>query len=221
MTALPPEYLDTVVTGDARVLAERIPDESVDAVICDPVYQRPDDYAWLTILGARVLRPGGNLIAQCAHYNLPDVLAAMKAGPLSYVWIIAQFLPGGRSALWQHRILCTWKPHLWFAKGPRKGAWVLDWIQGAAAPDKSVHAWGDSTVMFANLIARLTELGDIVLDPFTGGGTVPVCCIQLGRHFVGFEIEPEVAARARARLAVTQRPLPGLDLVEQLPLEVE
>ena len=36
-----------IYTGDARELAEAIPDESVDLIFTDPVYDRIDDYRWL------------------------------------------------------------------------------------------------------------------------------------------------------------------------------
>ena len=42
-----PYELDRIITGDARELAKAIPDESVDLIFTDPVYDRIDDYRWL------------------------------------------------------------------------------------------------------------------------------------------------------------------------------
>jgi adenine-specific DNA-methyltransferase len=50
-------------------------------------------------------------------------------------------------------------------------------------------------------------VGDVVLDPFCGGGTTPYVCEQLGRHWVGFEIDPDAAAVAKSRLLDVQMPL--------------
>jgi DNA modification methylase len=43
--------------------------------------------------------------------------------------------------------------------------------------------------------------GDLVLDPFTGSGTVGVVALRHGRDFVGVELNPDYAAIAEARIA--------------------
>ena len=67
MSKLGPYDLDTIVTGDARELAQALPDESIDLIFTDPVYWQIDDYAWLAELAARVLKPGGNVLAYAGH----------------------------------------------------------------------------------------------------------------------------------------------------------
>ena len=47
----------------------------------------------------------------------------------------------------------------------------------------------------------------VILDPFTGGGTVPAVCKMLGRNYIAFEIEPATAEAARERVLNTQPPL--------------
>lgn len=41
---------------------------------------------------------------------------------------------------------------------------------------------------------------DVVLDPFTGSGTVGVVALRHGRDFIGIELNPEYAALAEARI---------------------
>ena len=47
-----------------------------------------------------------------------------------------------------------------------------------------------------------TRPGDVVIDPFFGSGTVGVVCQQLGRKFLGIELNPEYAEMARERLGL-------------------
>ncbi len=42
--------------------------------------------------------------------------------------------------------------------------------------------------------------GDLVVDPFMGSGTTAVACKELGRNFLGFELEPEYIEMAENRL---------------------
>jgi DNA modification methylase len=41
----------------------------------------------------------------------------------------------------------------------------------------------------------------VVLDPFIGSGTTALVARQLGRHFVGIELNPAYVRQARQRLA--------------------
>ena len=47
--------------------------------------------------------------------------------------------------------------------------------------------------------------GDLVFDPFCGSGTTGVAAKELGRFFVGAELEREYCELAARRIAATQR----------------
>lgn len=59
-------------------------------------------------------------------------------------------------------------------------------------------------------IRLFTQPGDVVLDPFLGSGTTAIAAIQLARHYVGIDVNPEYVDLARARLAETQIGLPNI-----------
>ena len=60
------------------------------------------------------------------------------------------------------------------------------------------------------LIELYTYPGDLVVDPFAGSGTTGVAAIQTGRQFAGYELKPDYAAAANARIANSRTMLPGL-----------
>lgn len=55
--------------------------------------------------------------------------------------------------------------------------------------------------LMSRLIELLTQPGDVILDPFMGGGTTGVAAINLGRDFLGIEIDSEYFGNAQDRIA--------------------
>ena len=54
------------------------------------------------------------------------------------------------------------------------------------------------------LIELFTYRDDLILDPYIGSGTTAVAAVQAGRHFVGYEVDPEYHARAVERVAAAR-----------------
>ena len=74
-------------------------------------------------------------------------------------------------------------------------------------PRRNTHP----TVKPIKLMAYLIELGcprsGVVLDPFVGSGTTCIAAKQLGRRYIGIEINEEYHALAEARVAAYPQPL--------------
>jgi DNA modification methylase len=71
-------------------------------------------------------------------------------------------------------------------------------------PNRSDIAYGKHpAIMPEDIAKRLTRLfsftGDIVLDPFMGSGTTAKVALELGRHYVGYEIDPKYERLIRAK----------------------
>jgi DNA modification methylase len=64
--------------------------------------------------------------------------------------------------------------------------------------EKPVH-------LMAEYIINSSQRGETVLDPFMGSGTTGVACMQLGRKFIGIEIEPKYFDIACERIENAQR----------------
>lgn len=52
-------------------------------------------------------------------------------------------------------------------------------------------------------LLHTTQPNDVVLDAFIGSGTTAVACMDIGRQFIGFEIEPKWVKVANDRLNKT------------------
>jgi len=72
--------------------------------------------------------------------------------------------------------------------------------------DKDHHPWGRPIEEARHLIDSFTGIGDLVCDPFCGGGTVPAAAVQLGRRCVAAEMDEEHYRRTVARVAEVRKP---------------
>ncbi len=178
-------------------------DNSVDVILTDPPY--PQEYLplyeQLAIEAARVLKPGGTLAVMCGQSYLPTIFRLMSQH-LTYQWTFAYLTPGGQSAqLWDRKVNTFWKPVLWFVKGEYEGDWKGDVTRSDPNDnDKRFHEWGQSESGMGDLVERFSKPGDLICDPFVGGGTTGIAAVLLKRQFVGFDISAEQVVGARERL---------------------
>jgi len=56
-------------------------------------------------------------------------------------------------------------------------------------------------------IQLYTFVGEVVLDPFMGSGQTAIAALKTGRHYVGYEIDPQYAALALSRITAVWRQL--------------
>jgi len=59
-------------------------------------------------------------------------------------------------------------------------------------------------------IKLFTQANDVVLDPFAGSGSTPVAAIELGRRYIGIDINPEYVALSHNRIQGKSPRLPGI-----------
>lgn len=177
--------------------------ESVDVIITDPPY--PQEflplYEDLAAFAARVLKPGGSCVVMVGQSYLPEIMALM-CRHLKYHWTCGYMTPGGQAVqLWDRKVNTFWKPLLWFTKGEYAGDWIGDVCKSQANDnDKQHHHWGQSESGMFDIVERFSERNSVVLDPFLGGGTTGVVCVAARRTFIGIELDPAVASKARDRM---------------------
>jgi DNA modification methylase len=72
----------------------------------------------------------------------------------------------------------------------RRAARVFDYSRAAALKDGKQHATQKPVALMEWCIGQLESKPATILDPFMGSGTTGVACANLGRKFIGIEIEP-------------------------------
>lgn len=193
----------TLHTADIRSGIEMIANNSVDYIITDPPYPKEyiPLYGDLSRLAARVLKPGGSMIVMVGQSYLPEVIEQLGQD-MQYHWCLSYLTPGGQSPqLWNKRTNTFWKPLLWYVKGTYAGDYIGDVVKSPVNEnDKRFHEWGQSLGGMLDIIERFTNPGDIILDPFLGGGTTGVAAVQMGRKFIGVDIEQKNVDIAEQRI---------------------
>jgi site-specific DNA-methyltransferase (adenine-specific) len=67
--------------------------------------------------------------------------------------------------------------------------------------EKGKHPTQKPVSLLTRIVAASTNPGDIILDPFNGGGTTGVACKNVGeRYYIGIEIDTEFCALTEQRL---------------------
>ena len=192
-----------IYTGDLSLLRSLIPDNSADLFLTDPPYQEEAIplYGRLAELAVRKLKPGRLCAVMCGQMYLDRVMTEM-AKHLDYSWLCAVTVDAPTCSILPRKISNKFKPVLLFVKRPAPAVpahpFLTDMILGKR--DKEHHWMGQGVEQFRYFVERLTDPGDLVVDPFCGGGTVPVACVATGRRYIATEKDRGTAAAARARI---------------------
>lgn len=194
---------NTIAVADVAELISLLPAESVDMIFTDPPYHDEylDLYEHLADLGAHVLKPGGYLMTYIGKMFLPDIVCRLGQR-LEYVSTFAVFQAFSTSRIVKHNIFENWRPILAYKK-PGKTAvreWAQDVVRGTR--DKEYHDWQQDEQAPEQYIAAYTKPGDLVLDPFCGGGTTAAVCKRIGRYYLSFDTNPDSVKMALHRLEV-------------------
>ena len=188
--------------GDFRDRLSSLPDGCIDAIVTDPPYNAESLPLWgdLAKHAARLLKPQGLLVALTGQILLPQVIEQVTQH-LSYGWQYVQPLPGQHGRIMGRHVFQTWKPWIVFSNGPWPSG-AIDWHEDTTPPSvmQKSYRWQQDGAPAAYLIEALTEVGDVVCDPFAGTGSYGEAVVGLGREFIGCEADAGRFAKAVERL---------------------
>jgi hypothetical protein len=216
-----------------------VPADSAALIVADPMWDEPQQFRDLGAFAKRVLRPGGKLLLFSGSFDLPDKLDAIAQHlnfvlPLGIVYSFprptleerlrtpvplhqALLHPNKRySVPGQVRLqfLAPYQPlTLWV-----KGKWQMPDIKlfynlfVDEGFEREFHEYQQSLGAIRYYVDRLTEPGDLVIEPFGGGFTVAQA-VRLtnrddpGRNLrcIACDIKPGCVETGRRRLLETDR----------------
>jgi len=200
----------TLYCGDAREIVPTL--SLVDAVITDPPYgiahssNHGASWAGTQIAGDtdttvrdQIIAPFGNVAAFGSWKTPPipnargclvfDKGPAFGMGDLTFPWKGSFELIYVRGRLWS---------------GARDEGVLRDHIQVSWESKGRSHPHQKPVSLIEALLLKLPE-GAVILDPFMGSGTTGVACLNLGRKFIGIEIEPKYFDIACRRIEEAHR----------------
>lgn len=75
------------------------------------------------------------------------------------------------------------------------------WTCNGTRGEKGRHPNQKPLKLCLELVAKFTERGETVLDPFCGSGRIGEACLMLGRSYIGLDRDPEWVEKTQARLS--------------------
>jgi site-specific DNA-methyltransferase (adenine-specific) len=222
--------LNKIYCGDCLEIMKEIPDKSIDLVLTDPPYginfksarQTYQEHIendkledWLVILPKmltefkRVLTDSGCCCCCCGggggktpvtaiftieaikHFNLIQTLVWRK-----FIGLGWRYRPAYENII----ILSKDKDNYSFYDKTKSCSNVIEGIN-QDIPVEGEHPTQKPVQLMAKLINIHSKEGDLVLDPFLGGGATAMACLELNRKFIGIEIYDKYVEIANKRIA--------------------
>jgi site-specific DNA-methyltransferase (adenine-specific) len=109
-----------------------------------------------------------------------------------YVFAPLPFFQAGRSVRLSGDGPCSWTDWIIVSRTAAQHKWGTlrgGYIAGEGWNDKQ-RMGGKPTRLMQLIVEDYSRFGDTVCDPFMGSGTTGVAALQLGRKFIGIEIDP-------------------------------
>ena len=206
--------LNSIANGDCIEVMRSLPWASVDFILTDPPYlvnyrdrtgrsvaNDVGDGAWLKPAFRqmhRVLRPNSLCVSFYGWNKVDLFMDAWKSAGFSVVGHIVfrkRYGSNARFLSYRHEsayLLAKGRPPLPGSPVPD----VLDWEYSG----NQLHPTQKPVQPLKTLIGAFTKPGDVVLDPFCGSGSTLAAAQELGRRFIGIELDAAHHSTAINRL---------------------
>ncbi len=204
----------------------RIPiaDNSIDAIFTDPPYSHSylNCYKWLASEAQRILKPGGFLMAMLGGSYKNVIFRYLDDAGLTYYWDYSFKMNGAQTGIvWKHSkggnkpIVIRTKSMLIYSNGKsisRTGTVDLVDALDSGQNWQRFHKWGQSVMVARYYIDCFTSEGQLIYDPFIGGGSTGLACSLINRRFLGSDLDPYALLLSRDLIGGKESPMPDESL---------
>ena len=191
---------------DCMVGMARYPDKHFDLVLTDPPYGVNLQYGTYVDTEENWYKLMIRCVPEMIRVGKMVIFPSCQIKRLK--WFYDNFPPDWIISWYKGSTGCAsyigfndWEPLLVYGKS-KPALYMHDYMQ--VRPDEAMgnhHHPCPKPVSWAKwIVNRATEVGDKVLDPFTGSGTTGIACLDLDRKFTGFELDPDYYKTSKQRL---------------------
>jgi DNA modification methylase len=215
----------TLHLGDCLEGMSELDDQSVDHVIADPPYFAKTDSGFrsgsaideergfgfapvdeemvhkLAARYARITRRWTIIFTDDEGLRIWPI--ALRSAGLDYIrtgaWVrkgAPQFTGDRPACGWEPICIAHQKGRKRWNGGGKDAVYQVPIVQGPTR----CHPTQKPLDLIRALVSDFTEIGDLILDSHAGSGTTGLAAVELGRRFIGFELDPKHHATATERL---------------------
>ncbi len=148
----------------------------------------------------RIAKDGAPLLVFTDWRQLGALTDAVQMADWLYKGLVIWIKPTGRPQIGEFRKDAEFV--IYATKGkrvPHSRQCLPGHYRHNSDPRKKHHLTGKPVALMADLL-EIVPPGGLVLDPFLGGGSTAVACVETGRSFVGVEMSEEYCQITRERV---------------------
>jgi adenine-specific DNA-methyltransferase len=207
------EFVNRIIPGDCIEVMRQMPAGSVDLIATDPPYlvgytsrdgrsianDKTDEWLMPACREMyRVLKYNSFLVSFYGWNRVDRFFAAWKHAGFHVVGHLVFVKPYHSNAAY---VRYSHEGAYLLTKGvpdtpPMLIRDVLEWHYSG----NGLHPTQKPVMAMLPLLLAFSRMREIVLDPFVGSGTTAVAAKQLGRRYIGIEIDPTYARQADERV---------------------
>ena len=212
------EFVNRIIPGDCVEVMKQMPAGSVDCIINDPPYlvgytsrdgrsianDKTDEWLMPAVREMyRVLKYPSFMVSFYGWNKVDTFFAAWKQAQFhidGHLVFVKPYHSNAGFVRYAHEsayVLTKGVPDI----PPVLMRDVLEWDYSG----NGLHPTQKPVMAMLPLILAFSRMREIVLDPFCGSGTTAVAAKQLGRRYIGIEIDPKYAKQADERMKQTAR----------------